>query len=200
MDESYHSGFKPDCPGARFVLDLHRAPEVVVVPFETPGNDHDLEEGIVPAQVATTNLEQELPKTLSVLFVDDDFILRKLFQRTLKRAAPDWKVEEASNGETALTMTKESTYDLIFMDMYMQAVEKQMLGSATVRALRQRGVTSTICGLSANDLKDHFIECGADAFMLKPFPCDAEKLRRELRRVLQAGKQREGEVLVADTV
>ena len=96
-------------------------------------------------------------------------------------------------------MAEAKTYDLIFLDQYMASAEKQLLGSETVQALREKGVTSTVCGLSANDLKDHFLECGADAFMMKPFPCDAEKLQRELRRVLHAGRLRMEEN-VADKV
>lgn len=200
LDDGYHSGFKPDCPGARFVVDLHRAPAPVVLENSQHGLEGDMEGGSSPTLV-TLDLEEDdtLPETLSVLFVDDDFILRKLFKRTLKRVAPNWKVEEASNGETAISMVEENSYDLIFMDQYMASVEKQLLGSETVRALRQKGVSSTVCGLSANDLKDHFIECGANAFMMKPFPCDAEKLQRELKRVLHAGRHSQND-LIADTV
>ena len=186
LDSSYDSGYKPECPGARFVVDLHRAPEIASYDSHRP--DSYVEE-CAPAP-NLLDLDQALPETLSVLFVDDDFILRKLFKRTLKRAAPNWIIEEASNGETAITLTEEKPYDLIFLDQYMASTEKQLLGSETVRALRRNGVSSTVCGLSANDLKDHFIECGADAFMMKPFPCDTEKLQRELKRVLHAGRQR----------
>ena len=66
----------------------------------------------------------------------------------------------------------------------MASVEKQMLGTETVRALRAQGVKSRICGLSANNMEDGFLEAGADSFLLKPFPCEKEELRRELRRVL----------------
>jgi hypothetical protein len=62
--------------------------------------------------------------------------------------------------------------------------EKQLLGTETVRALRASGVDARICGLSANDLKKNFLGAGADAFMIKPFPCQEEQLTRELHRVL----------------
>jgi len=42
----------------------------------------------------------ELPEGLSVLFVDDDAVLRKLFMRAVKKVAPDtWKIRDASSGE-----------------------------------------------------------------------------------------------------
>lgn len=128
-----------------------------------------------------------LPEGLSVLFVDDDPILRKLFCRTIRKVAPEWTFREAANGETALRLVETEEFSLIFMDMYMASVEKQLLGTETVVELRARGVQSRICGLSANDLEVEFLKAGADAFLLKPFPCKAEELKIELLRILYGG-------------
>jgi len=68
--------------------------------------------------------------------------------------------------------------------MYMASVEKQLLGTETVVQLRANGVTSRICGLSANNIGPEFIKAGADAFLLKPFPCKPELLKIELIRIL----------------
>lgn len=58
-----------------------------------------------------------LPEGVSVLFVDDDVILRKLFVRAVKRTAPtSWCIQEASSGEVALELCEGRKYDLIFMD------------------------------------------------------------------------------------
>ena len=93
-------------------------------------------------------------------------------------------MEEASNGETALSLAMEKNYDLIFIDQYMSSTEKTLLGTETTRELRSKGVTSAICGLSANDLEDTFIAEGANAFIMKPLPCDKDKLCCELIRIL----------------
>jgi hypothetical protein len=45
-------------------------------------------------------------------------------------------------------------------------------------------VGSRICGLSANDKGEEFLLAGADAFCLKPFPCEESAMRDELRRIL----------------
>jgi CheY-like chemotaxis protein len=129
---------------------------------------------------------RELPSKLSVLFVDDDCVLRKLFTRSLQRIAPDWNLTEASNGETALRLVGSQEFDLIFMDQYMASVEKQLLGSQVTHALRAKGVTSIICGLSANDCRDIFVKAGADDFAVKPFPCEKGALTRELLRILDS--------------
>lgn len=68
----------------------------------------------------------------------------------------------------------------------MASVEKQLLGTETVRAMRSRGVDTIICGLSANDVEQQFSDAGANAFMFKPFPCEKEALTREILRILDA--------------
>jgi len=66
---------------------------------------------------------EELPSNLSVLFVDDDAILRTTFKRALKRVAPNWKIKEEDCGESALENIAASGVDdcpdLIFVDQYM---------------------------------------------------------------------------------
>jgi len=59
----------------------------------------------------------ELPENLNILFVDDDFILRKLFSRCIKKVAPTWIVREAGSGEAALKLVEDEsiTFDVIFM-------------------------------------------------------------------------------------
>lgn len=66
----------------------------------------------------------------------------------------------------------------------MASVEKQLLGTETVRALRAKGVKSIICGLSANNVQDQFYDAGANAFMSKPFPCKKDTFTKELHRVI----------------
>lgn len=127
-----------------------------------------------------------LPESLSILFVDDDMILRKLFMRSVRKVVDNWEIQEAASGEAALKLTDQTEFDIIFMDQYMASVEKKLLGTETVRAMRSNGVRSRICGLSANDVEEGFWNAGADAFMFKPFPCKKEQLEQELNRILFA--------------
>jgi CheY-like chemotaxis protein len=158
------------------------------------------------------NDAKELPKRLSILFVDDDPVLRKLFSRKIKTLVPDWTVREAANGETALLLVEQQSFDVIFVDQYMASVEKQvrdkvlrlgwpasrrdipltlpilsqLLGTETVQALRSKGVGSLICGHSANDKEEEFLQAGADAFCIKPFPLEARAMTAELCRILSS--------------
>lgn len=185
LDENYNSGVK-GYPGSRFVVNLHQEPI-------DPQFIHDYHSSSAGGTGETFPIESdgeedsaihELPESLSVLFVDDDPILRKLFTRTVRTVAPGWKIREASNGETALRIVEEDTFDLIFIDMYMASVERQLLGTEAVRELRKRGVQCRICGLSANDKESEFLDAGANVFTFKPFPCEARALTQELTRVL----------------
>jgi CheY-like chemotaxis protein len=117
-------------------------------------------------------------------------VLRKLFSRAIRKILPGWSLQEAANGETALKMVEsdENHFDLMFVDQYMASVEKQLLGTETVRALRAMGITAKICGLSANDVEHAFEDAGANAFMFKPFPTKPAALKRELVRILNPGQ------------
>jgi CheY-like chemotaxis protein len=179
LDDEFDCGL-PGRRGTRFVVELP-APSKDMLAEEMELLLHADDES---KSIRSTGYPMELPSNLSVLFTDDDPILRKLFARTVKTVAPDWNVREASNGETALQLVETNSFDLIFMDMYMASVQKQLLGTETVQELRNRGVTSRICGLSANDKESEFLEAGADAFTFKPFPCEKGALRQELFRVL----------------
>lgn len=200
LDPNYDSGFEGN-QGTRFVVSLRTEP----IQHEKKASDEAAGYSKVTAETTETvetsdtallfdeAPRTQLPQKLEVLFVDDDPILRKLFSRTIRTVAPGWNIREAANGETAIRLTENQHFDLIFMDMYMASVEKQMLGTETVRALRLKGVECRICGLSANDKEAEFLEAGADIFVFKPIPCDSTALTQELQRILFQTSQSEAD-------
>ena len=105
-------------------------------------NEGKLFDSLTSAEASETDTP-ELPNSLKVLFVDDDRVLRKLFARTIKMVAPGWTIREAANGEAAILLADEEDFDLIFCDMYMASVEKQLLGTETVAELRSKGLTGS---------------------------------------------------------
>jgi CheY-like chemotaxis protein len=186
LDDSYDSGV-PGHPGSRFIVNLKQKP----IQFDPDSNSclhvADSPERYVSNRSmddSTPLSSLELPEKLSVLFIDDDPILRKLFIRTVQKVAPGWWIQEASSGEAALRLLEMENFDVIFCDMYMASVEKSLLGSETVEMMRRNGVTSRICGLSANDKENEFLAAGADCFLFKPFPCERHALEKELFRIL----------------
>lgn len=203
LDAGYDSGLAGR-PGCRFVVELNE-PALVI---DHGPLIHESTAGSVRSGTATSPCNStflttpchdpiDLPEKLHVLFTDDDLILRKLFKRTIQKVAPGWTVREAANGETALKLALEQKsvsndndengpFQLIFMDMYMASVTKQMLGSETIVELRNNGIDCCICGLSANNKEEEFLKSGADAFLIKPFPCDDESIKMELTRILHS--------------
>jgi CheY-like chemotaxis protein len=184
LDKTYDSGIE-GCPGARFIIDLQRPPmkiESSTGTSSSKGGSHIQKDEV---EVAMDDPE-EVPRNLNALFVDDDMIVRKLFVRSVRRACPSWNVEQASNGEAALQMVDNGKYDIIFVDQYMPGIERPLLGTETIQLMRMKGVQSVICGCSANDIESEFLQHGANAFVIKPFPCEKESLQKELRRVLQS--------------
>jgi signal transduction histidine kinase/CheY-like chemotaxis protein len=225
LDESYDSGIK-NCPGARFVIKLNVPPLELdsrcLDAYEAnpeyawSGNNECADklrsggisiggtsETVQSSQVERKKDENEkvlLPDQLSVLFIDDDLVLRKLFGRGIKRVQPEWHVQEAASGEAALALLVASQdFDLIFVDQYMASMEKQLLGTETVAALRSKGCHARICGLSANDVETAFLNAGADFFMLKPIPVSKEGLARELRHVVFGERQWKPEARALET-
>lgn len=198
LDDDYDSGI-PGFPGTRFVVDLQCAPldQQPLLLTEEAALSNKSKNGskrtIDDASSGAFSVAALLPETLSVLFVDDDAILRRLFGRSIKSVVPGWTVREASNGETAIRLCQDNDahFDLIFVDMYMASVEKQLLGTEAVAALRQIGINAIICGLSANDKETEFLAAGADAFVIKPFPCEKKALMQELAKVLSSRRRGE---------
>jgi CheY-like chemotaxis protein len=186
LDESYDSEIK-DSPGARFPP----LSSEDILPSSEGGTSsfrgEFLHQNNGTDKVRTKLVE--LPENLSVLFVDDNLVLRKLFSRSVAKAAPTWKIQDAANGETALRLVDLEDYDLIFMDQFMTSTEKQLLGTDTVRALRAKGFQNTICGLSANDLEQSFFSAGADCFVLKPIPCERSLLEGVLDGIMRSGRR-----------
>jgi signal transduction histidine kinase len=186
LDEEYDSGI-PGQPGTRFVIRLNCPPlsikDICLEDFQG-GTRHLANTG--PEVDAKPEGEFDLPNDLSLLFVDDDMVLRKLFARAIGKIMPQWKFQEAANGEAALKLIEGNVneFDLIFVDQYMASAEKQLLGTETVRAMRAMGVPARICGLSANDVQHGFEDAGANAFMFKPFPTKPEAMKLELTRIL----------------
>ncbi len=189
LDENYHSGV-PGSPGARFVIKLN------VPPAFEGSSDPTLNssEGILSLQEDASECgEVSLPEAVSVLFVDDDRILRRMFARSVRKVAPSWKVSDSECGEDAIAriVGGGQKYDLIFMDQYMtNGAEEKMLGTKAVTELRAHGVETLICGLSANALETEFLQSGADAFQIKPFNTSEEGMKKELLQILQSGGNR----------
>jgi two-component system KDP operon response regulator KdpE len=117
--------------------------------------------------------------------VDDDFALRKALHTSL--TAIGFTVEEALNGEEALAVVRQRTFDLVLLDINMPGID----GIDTCREIRglapQTGIV-IITVRNTEDDKVNALDAGADDYVTKPFRLRelVARLRAVLRRIYPA--------------
>jgi DNA-binding response OmpR family regulator len=117
-----------------------------------------------------------------VLVADDDEAIRIALERALRLEG--FAVEVAADGRAALDLIEEHRPEVIVLDVVMP----QLSGVRVVSRLRERGIDTPVCILSARDETEDRVaglEAGADDYVVKPFELEelVARLRALLRRV-----------------
>lgn len=116
----------------------------------------------------------------AVLLVEDEVINQKVMIYILKKAG--YKSALAVNGEKALEILEQGSYDLVLMDIQMPVMD----GFTTTRRIRENEVNTgrhiPIVAMTAHALKGYrekCLEAGMDDYITKPINRDAvlEKIR-----------------------
>lgn len=118
---------------------------------------------------------------IETLVVDDESSLRRVLVTSL--SASGFRVREAGNGEEALAALKQSTPDLILLDVNMPGLNG-LETCKRIRTLDQRVGIVMVTVRDSEDDKVEALESGADDFITKPF------LFRELVARLRAVHRR----------
>ena len=118
---------------------------------------------------------------MTILVVDDDAGLRKALRRVL--VSQGFEVEVAEGGAEALDRLRESSYDLVVLDVMMPGKD----GIAVCERLRADKDDMPILMLTARDaVRDRVagLEAGADDYLVKPFANEelVARVRALLRR------------------
>ena len=135
------------------------------------------------SKLTNCTIEEKL-EPMSMLVVDDAPLNRKLLIRLLE--SNGHTCGQAENGQVLIDTIKESLasstseldekqegdesvqYDCILVDYEMPV----MNGPTACRAIREMGYTGFVVGVTGNLLPEdvgHFLDCGADAVLGKPF-------------------------------
>ncbi len=104
---------------------------------------------------------------MKALVVDDSAVMRKVLIGALGRANI-MEVDQASDGQEAVTAASQVEYGLILMDWNMP----NMLGIDAVKAIRASGKKMPIIMVTTEAEKSRVIDAlkaGADNYIIKPF-------------------------------
>jgi len=125
-------------------------------------------------------------KTVRVLIVDDDVIVRKTYALTLRRL--DLEVDEASSLEELALALHRVTYDVVLLDLTLGARS----GLEGLPLILKEQPYAGVFILTASNSVEQAVECmrrGAAGFLTKDLP--HEKLEEELRRFLETRRKSE---------
>lgn len=103
---------------------------------------------------------------IRVLIVDDHAVVRQGLSILLETRPDIQVVGEAADGESAVLQARSLTPDVILLDLIMPGLD----GVATLRKLRQAGVTARVLVLTSSvedQLIKQALQEGADGYLLK---------------------------------
>ncbi len=103
---------------------------------------------------------------MKILVVEDDRVVGQYIRRGLEEA--QYHADLVEDGLEALRIISGGLYDLVVLDLRLPG----MTGLQVLRTLRDRGITTPILVLTAQDAVGHKVEAlraGADDYVTKPF-------------------------------
>jgi two-component system, OmpR family, response regulator len=119
---------------------------------------------------------------MRVLVTEDETVMANLVRQALSEEGHH--VEVVASGERAIDAVRESSYDLVLLDVMLPGLD----GFATCRRMRERGAGMPVLMLTArDDVGDRVrgLDAGADDYLCKPFSLD--ELLARVRALLRRG-------------
>ncbi len=118
-------------------------------------------------------------KKKRIIFVDDEPLVLKGMQRTLRKMRDVWEIAFASSGEEALAILDQKPMDVIISDMKMP----QMDGSQLLAAVKQRHPHMVRLILSGHVEQETTLQSIQYAHQCLSKPCDVELLKQTLAKL-----------------
>jgi heavy metal response regulator len=134
-----------------------------------------------------------LEYVMRILVVEDEPKVASFIRRALEEES--YAVDAAANGLDGLEMAKNSTYDLVILDLMLPGLP----GIEALKRMRQARLKMPVLILTARsqvDQKVTGLDAGADDYLTKPFAID--ELLARVRALLRRGTGEPGGVLQVD--
>ena len=157
----HDAALRPESVAGGWQVNLHSRAGILQALAAAAG----LDPGLLPAAGGDDAATQRPPLGLRVLAAEDNPINRTLLKEQLE--ALGCTVTVAADGEAALRCAQTGQFDVVLTDVNMPVMD----GYALTRALRARGASLPILGVTANAMRDEGERClaaGMDAWMTKP--------------------------------
>jgi len=103
---------------------------------------------------------------VKILVVEDDRVVGQYIRRGLEES--QYHADLVVDGMEALRLISGGLYDLVILDLRLPG----MTGQEVLRTIRDRGITTPVLVLTAQDAVGHKVEAlraGADDYVTKPF-------------------------------
>jgi len=135
-------------------------------------------------QRPSTPMREQHRLDAHILVVDDGETNRKLIRLALRRAGAE--VSVAENGEIAVDLARQQSFDLILMDMQMPVMD----GFRATTILRDEGINVPIIALTAAAMKgdkERCLQAGCTGYLSKPV--DLQELVSVVDKTLAVGTE-----------
>jgi HD-like signal output (HDOD) protein len=113
-----------------------------------------------------------------ILFVDDDPLVLKGFQRSIDEYCDNWEVEFAASGKEALKILSQRTFDAVITDMHMPGMDGIQLLEEVNRSTPE--VIRFV--LSGNTSDAQILKSTHLVHQIIPKPCEMEKICEVVER------------------